>query len=579
MLVVEGEKCVDAADELLHAKYDVVSWPGGGMAVEKADWSQLAGRNVILWPDCDALTYKATHAKAGQIMPAKEQPGVMAMDKLQKILLAMGCKVRYVDLPQPGEVPSGWDVADMIENGADAVSLHVYLKEMALLVPLADTDARKLARENVLAFLDDYKPQRPASAIEATDSKEMVFLCLSTTDKGAVIACRENVFQIMQRDKTLACLVGLDTFSHTLQKRRLAPWGGELGEWSAEDDFELGMYLLGRYSVRFPDLSQLALGVAHAATYNRFNPVQEYMLECAKNWDGVSRVAGAFSRYWGAEDSEYTRLVAKMFFVGMVMRAFCPGSKHDCAPVFEGGQGAGKSTALGILGGKWFSDTAIEFGNKDAFLAMQGVLLYEIAELQGFNRTEINVIKGFMSSRKDDFRAPYDKRMKSVLRTTVFAGTTNENTYLKDPTGDRRWWPILVGLIIDLLALAADRDNLFGEAVHLWQQGVKWYPTAQQSAELIKPVQDDRYAMDEWETAIYRYLEGVNGLGENIAGVPKTKVTTFEILTDCIKLEIGKLGAAKAETMRVSQIMDRLGWKKQRQKTGARQYEYVRKQA
>jgi putative DNA primase/helicase len=289
----------------------------------------------------------------------------------------------------------------------------------------------------------------------------------------------------------------------------------------------------------------------------------------------VPRVASALSRYWGCADSEYLQLVATMFFVGVAVRAYRPGVKHDHAPVFEGGQGEGKSTALKVLGGDWFADTPFRMGEKDGYLSIQGVLLYEVAELEQFNRSEVTAIKAFMSSTIDRFREPYGRRMKNMPRRCAFAATTNEGEYFKDTTGNRRFWPVATGRI-DMDALINDRDQLFGEAVAMMNAGVLWYPTREQQDRLISPEQENREIPDPWHGHIYRYLEGIDGDGNEKVTGKINRVTVLDLLTRGLHFEISKLGPAKLETMRIGAIMRKLGWTKDRETSGARERFYAR---
>ena len=323
--------------------------------------------------------------------------------------------------------------------------------------------------------------------------------------------------------------------------------------------------------------------MAQAALENAFNPVQEYILDCAKKWQiesdsasgMVERVPSAFAKYWGAQDNEYTELISTMFFTGIVMRAFKPGVKHDCAPVFEGPQGIHKSTALKILGGDWFADTPFKMGEKDGYLSIQGKLLYEIAELEQFNKSEVTAIKAFMSSQTDRYREPYGRRMKDRPRKTAFAATTNENQYFKDTTGNRRFWPIECGKIL-LDALAADRDMLFGEAYWLLQGGVKWWPTRDQQEKLIDPRQESREIPDLWLTPIRNYLDGVDMDGNPTAASKKMWVAPYELMVRALGCDVSRLGPARAESMRIATIMRKLGWIKDRESKGTRERGYAR---
>ncbi|RJG06262.1 hypothetical protein D3870_09780 [Noviherbaspirillum cavernae] len=582
VLVVEGEKCADAAFEMLADLIDTVSWPGGGKAAGKADWSPLAGRRVLIWADADAKVYKDGHPRAGELRPEHEQPGMGTALKIREILIGLGCEVRLIDIPAPGVKPDGWDIYDLIEEGVSEDYVAAWLKRLRP-VPVENLSAS----EQVAASASD-GPDVPPWVTEGLEgsstpdpacagglSWEELRAMMIETANGGVKGCRENVYMALKHDRRLAGLVALDQFSQLQMKRKATPWQSEKGEWTEADDFHLGMYLANTYRLVVASVSEIEKAVSQAARENAFNPVTDFLNQCADKWDRQLRVVTAFSTYWGAPDSDYMRLISLMFFVGLAKRAFCPGVKHDYAPVFEGGQGQGKSTALAVLGGVWFADTPFKMGDKDGFLAIQGVLLYEIAELEQFNRSEVTAIKAFMSSQTDRYREPYGRRMKNVARRTVFAATTNEAEYFKDPTGNRRFWPVETGRI-DLEALRRDREQLLGEAVHLMRSGELWYPTPQEQRTLIDPQQETREIADIWVGRIYDYVEAIGPDGKPSVHNRLDRATMRELLTKALHIEIGKLGPAKQEQMRIANCMRKLGWIKDRETSGARERFYTR---
>jgi predicted P-loop ATPase len=607
VLVVEGEKCADVAHQLLLDAWDVVSWPGGGKAPKKVDWSPLAGRRVILWPDADAKRYKEGHPFAGELKSRVEQPGEMTMATIAEVLVELGCDVHIVDVPGPDEEHGGlqvdedghdgWDIADLVAAGGTREIVDEWLQRLRVNaqddVP-AEHEPEHLNSDEVPAHVlepiddgeipDNVVPLRPGAKSISTPRKagaggltrrQIRDKMIAGATPGSVRGCRENVYVAMKFDPLLKDLVALDQFAMTQVKRKDPPWPSEPGEWTEGDDFHLGIYLAEHYGLVIAAVGDIEKAVAQSARENGFNPVLDMFEECAANWDRQERVATAFSTYWSAPDSEYMQLVSTMFFVGMAKRAYFPGVKHDYAPVFEGGQGEGKSTSLSILGGQWFADTPFKMGDKDGFLAIQGVLLYEIAELEQFNRSEVTAVKAFMSSQVDRYREPYGRRMRNQQRRTVFAATTNEGQYFKDPTGNRRFWPVSSGRI-DLEGLRRDRDQLLGEAVHLMRAGVKWFPTRDQQVKLITPQQSERDIWDEWTGRIWEYVEGYDTEGkQNLLNV-RDKVTARELLVKALHVEIGKIGNAKAETMRISNVMRKLGWIKSRETTGPREWIYER---
>lgn len=571
-IFVEGEKCVDAGHSLLAEAFDWLSWPGGCKAINKADFSLIRDCDVIMWADADAKVYKDGHERAGQIKPEDEQPGMQAMQKIAKILREQGCSVFFVDIPTPGTKPDGWDVSDLIQSGGTAEDLLAWMTRLRV----AETPPAAEAGQGIEVDMVAAKPApttRPAGAVRWTNAQ--IRDKLIPASNGGIKGCRENVFLVLEHDERLLGLVGLDLFSCLQIKRRDPPWPSEKGEWTENDDFRLGMYLAQNYGLVLAAIGDIEKGVAQAAREHSFNPVIDYLDGCVTNWDGQSRVATSFSRYWGAKDSEYLRLVATMFLVGMVVRAYRPGIKNDYAPVFEGAQGEGKSTALKILGGEWFADTPFRMGEKDGYLSIQGVLLYEVAELEQFNRSEVTAIKAFMSSTVDRFREPYGRRMKNMPRRCAFAATTNENEYFKDTTGNRRFWPVDTGRL-DLIGLERDRDQLLGEAVQLMRDGVKWWPTREQQLNLINEQQESREIADVWHGRIYEYLQGMDADGKPTTVAARNRVTARELLTKALNFDLSKLGSAKSETMRIGAIMRKLGWTKDRDSNGARERFYER---
>lgn len=559
VLVVEGEKCADAAYAELAGKGDVVSWQGGGKAVDKADWSPLSGRKVILWADADAKTYSDTHANAGQIKPAHEQPGVSAMNKLAGILLALGCKVKMVAIPAPGAVVDGWDVVDALDEGMDIRAM------LAAAVPV--TVAEPISTPSTAGAMPLVLP-----GDDAVDELWLNSL-IRKPSNNRLEDCRENVMIIMMNDPALKGVVALNEFSMMQVKRRTPPWGGELGEWTEADDFHLGMFLAQNHGLVIKSDGAIEKAVAQAARECKFNPVIDYLRSL--KWDGKQRLHTWLTEAMGVEPSKYSALIGTLFIMSLVVRAFRPGVQMDYAPVFEGGQGAGKSSAMRVLGGDWYSETPFKVGDKDGYMAIQGVWLYEFAELDSFNRSESTAVKAFITGIVDRFRAPYGRRMLNAPRVTCFCATTNQDEYFKDTTGNRRWWPVRCGQI-NLALLAEMRDQLFAEAVDMVNAGAKWYPTREEQRELIEPEQEERELEDPWIPRIYRFVEGISEPEERIPSQKLNEVTAETLLTKALHIEIGKISAAKGESMRISVCMKRMGWKKMRRSGGVREWYYAR---
>jgi putative DNA primase/helicase len=209
--------------------------------------------------------------------------------------------------------------------------------------------------------------------------------------------------------------------------------------------------------------------VAAVADDNRFHPIREYLDGLA--WDGTPRLATWLSTHLGAvvepgcdkpeARPAYIREVGRKWPIGAVARVYRPGCKVDAAPIFEGGQGIGKSQALAALVPcpEWFCDEISDLGTKDSAQDLRGKWIIELAELSAMRRGDIERTKAFMSRSTDHYRPSYGRRSQDFPRQCAFAGTTNADGYLGDETGNRRFWPVKVGAI-DLDAIRRDREQL-----------------------------------------------------------------------------------------------------------------------
>lgn len=196
-----------------------------------------------------------------------------------------------------------------------------------------------------------------------------------------------------------------------------------------------------------------------------FHPVREYLK--ALKWDGVDRVETLFIRYLGAPDNAYTRSISRLFMIGAVARVMTPGHKFDFAVILEGIQGKGKTTFIQTMAKHWFAELDGDFHDTKAMIeTMQGAWLLEIPELSGFGRADVRVIKAFISRQRDKARLSYARRAEVFPRQCVFMGSTNDDKYLKDDTGGRRFWPIHCTIgEIDIAALRDEVDMLWAEAM------------------------------------------------------------------------------------------------------------------
>lgn len=559
VLLVEGEKCADAAameiecDELV-----IVSWPGGGKADGKVDWFPLYGRKVILWPDCDSQREKMSkeEKEAGvdpaskPYLPKDRQPGFSTMLRIGERLSENGCKIWDVQIDEPGLKPDGWDVADAIADGLRADDLREYIR------------AKSVLRAPALSGEESISTAPEAGAIIPEWRRGLMW-----KSENVLQDCRENVFLILSRHPAWKGKIGYNEFSGRIEKLEALPIASDLGEWSPQDDLDVGLWLAQNYpKLLIKGEGTLAAGISMVAAKNKFHPVREWLRSLP--WDGKSRLRYLFSDCFGTAESEYFALCGQYFLIGMVARIFKPGCAMQYMPILEGSQGKGKSTALRILGGEWYAETPFKIGDKDAYMQIAGVWLYEIPELDSFNRAESTAVKAFVTIQTDRYREPYARRTIDRPRQCVFAGNTNHGEYFKDPTGNRRFWPIRCGQI-DLDRLREWREQLFAEACALFDQGEKWYPGRDEEEKYFKPQQEEREIVDPWLYTLYDWLDDP----ENRA---ITEITSSDLLKRCFHVSHDKVDGNRGMATRIGNLMHRLGWAKKRRSTGYREWIYCR---
>lgn len=224
---------------------------------------------------------------------------------------------------------------------------------------------------------------------------------------------------------------------------------------------------------------------------NSFDPLEEYI--SSLTWDGKTRIDNWLTYYAGADSSEYTQMVGRKFLISAVARALRPGCKVDTMLILEGRQSIGKSTLpYTLFGAEFFSDQVGDVRSKDSAERIQGIWCVEIPEMDKFSRVETNAVKSFLSQRDDRYRAAYAHNTATRLRRCVFFGTINPDGagYLRDTTGNRRFWPVAV-TSVDNEGLAADRDQIWAEARTAFLSKEPWWLTRDEER-LATPEQDAR---------------------------------------------------------------------------------------
>jgi predicted P-loop ATPase len=300
-------------------------------------------------------------------------------------------------------------------------------------------------------------------------------------------------------------------------------------------------------------LKRISKDVMHQAVDNRaserrFHPVRDYL--DSLEWDGIERLSTLFSTYFGAERTTYVEAVSRMFLIAMVARIYKPGCKADYMPVLEGPQGEFKSTACEVLADPWFSDSLPDISvGKDASQHLRGKWLIEVSEMHAMDRAETAKLKAFISRKDERYRPSYGRKEVHEPRQCIFVGTTNKETYLRDETGGRRYWPIVAGKI-DIEVLTRDRDQLLAETVDRYRHGEQWWPDKNFEREHMMPEQEARYDADAWEENIKDYLD------------LHPRVTVGKVAREALGIETPRIGTA--DQRRIAAALTKLGWARER---------------
>ena len=394
---------------------------------------------------------------------------------------------------------------------------------------------------------------------------------LIKNDRGRPLDLRENAYLVLKYHPIWKGRVAFDEFAQRALLRSAPDIPGfPEGEWTAQHDLNFGLWCAQILQCWFKSEKTIAQGVSMAAYERRFHPVREWI--SAKRWDETPRLDGWMSDCLGVPKTPYSICVGRFFFLNLIARVFEPGCICRSVIVLEGKQLRGKSEALRAIAEPWFSDSHLDLSNKDTFLQIQGVLLYEIPEMHAFSKADINLVKQFVSSREDNFRAPYAARSVRVKRQVVIAGSTNEALYLRDWTGNTRIHPVRIDPEgIDPAKLAGMREQLFAEAYVLWKKGERRYPTREQEETLFAPEQEARVIEHPWKAIIEKWLDSAD---PSFCPLNNDQVTTSEILLNCLKFERSRLIDAHEQT--VGRIMHSLAWERRRDSAGARTYRYHR---
>lgn len=406
---------------------------------------------------------------------------------------------------------------------------------------------------------------------------------LELDKQGKIKDTLDNIVLIIRNDSELES-IAFNKHRDGIDARDGLPWEQMKGGWNDSDNAALKVYLSNKYGIYSPTKTKDA--ILAVAAERSYHPIKEY-LDHLSEWDGIDRVETLLIDYFNATDNSYTRAVTRKMMVAAVARIYHPGTKFDSVLILNGPQGIGKSTFFAKLAGDWFSDslTLTDMKDKAGPEKLQGYWILELGELAGMRKTDVEVVKSFISRSDDKYRASYGVNVESHPRQCIIVGSTNaESGFLRDITGNRRFWPVRIsgdGKRKAWQMSVYDVEQIWAETLVIYAKGEKLYLEGS-DVELATNEQADAMESDEREGLVRTYLDTLlpddwndlslyerrnylNGSefgGESRVGtVERTLVCNMEIWCECFGRDASAM--KPADSYAIAGIMKKInGWNK-----------------
>lgn len=352
-------------------------------------------------------------------------------------------------------------------------------------------------------------------------------------------------------------MLRFNQLSNTIEFIKDPPWYKYGREWSDKDAIQTKVYLSVNKHWDVPT-ALIHEAAIHIASLKSFHPVRQYLESL--QWDNVPRINSWLHDICDTKLNEYTMFVGRKTLIGAVSRVFRPGCKFDHVPILVGDQGTGKSLVCRILGEPWFTDATLDIRNKDAVEILQGNWIVELSEMDVLTKAESRALKGFITRQTDRLRPAYARAAENFDRQCIFMGTINPEAegFLKDPTGNRRWWPVDVGHI-NIPLLRSCKDQLWAEAYAMFKKGEQCHVESSKIA-LMTARETEKYQQeDPWFSVIRDWLDTHEYQFYDEKKF-MFRVQLHEIYGQCLGGNVVMLKAVEA--VRIATILKRLGFHK-----------------
>lgn len=473
-------------------------------------------------------------------------------------------------------------------NAYDLVRVHKFghlgkedsTKEMNKLV-CADKECVKdmVTPDADLDDFDDY-----GDAVKSDSTKEVTELVWDLDGKGNKRVTVNNFVNAFKSDPLLNGLLAYDMLKETIVFTRpsFTAKGSKKGDLVNDTDISIIKGRIERMHGIYND-AKLNDAIEQVSSDNAFHPIRLYLESLT--WDRVPRIDTFLVDYMGAEDNAYTREAFRKMLLAAVTRIYEPGRKFDTALVFYSEQGVGKSTLIQRLSKGWFNDSLTNLSGKESYEAIQFAWLVELAELSALRKSDVEAVKNFISKREDTYRGAYARRVKTHKRQCVFFGSTNDDEFLKDATGNRRFFPVEVkrtrktrlifepefDAIVDQLWAEAMEGYMLGEALTLSDEaeaiagGTREEFTERTPIQgLIEEYLDRLFPVDYEDRFLAQRLDFLNGdLGEE-GTETKNSFSLIELWTEALGRRKDEYTVVKARELS-NAVKALKGWKRDKQ--------------